>query len=173
MPEEKQIVQDVKHEGFHDMIEANEEINLLLYQFEVNNFKADELTRGHVVPKALRENIIPTIVILQNIREYLGAPVMINSGYRPEDYNRKVGGKPNSLHLKFNAIDFFPIGPFKDRLQDLVDDIADNKFAAQIYWNDKLTTITPEVMGIGLYDTFIHLDTRGLLGMKAPARWRG
>jgi len=26
-------------------------------------------------------------------------------------------------------------------------------------------------MGLGLYKTFIHIDTRGVLGRKSPARW--
>ncbi len=27
------------------------------------------------------------------------------------------------------------------------------------------------LMGLGRYNTFIHVDTRFLLGRKAPARW--
>ena len=38
------------------------------------------------------------ILILESIRNELGKPVVITSGYRTEAHNEKVGGKPNSPH---------------------------------------------------------------------------
>lgn len=48
-----------------------------------------------------------TIVIhvLDVAREEAGIPFIINSGYRTETYNKKVGGSPTSSHLKGLAAD--------------------------------------------------------------------
>ena len=43
--------------------------------------------------------------VLQPLRDTLGAPVYINSGYRSKKLNAKVGGVPNSRHLLGKAAD--------------------------------------------------------------------
>ena len=45
------------------------------------------------------------ILVLQPLRDTLGAPVYINSGYRSKRLNAKVGGVPNSRHLLGKAAD--------------------------------------------------------------------
>lgn len=139
----------------------------------IRSFSACELIRHNMPPETLYKNIIPTLTILQAIRDYLGRPIKINSCYRDEKHNQAVGGKKNSLHLQFNAVDFKPVSFTPRELADLAEDIDANKFASITVWESKLVTITPELLGVGLYDTFIHLDTRGLFGMTAPARWVG
>ena len=42
---------------------------------------------------------------LQAIRDHFGAPVTINSGYRTESYNKKVGGAKKSFHITGQAFD--------------------------------------------------------------------
>lgn len=42
---------------------------------------------------------------LNKIREAFGKPMIVNSGYRCEYWNEKVGGKPNSAHRKGTAAD--------------------------------------------------------------------
>ena len=42
---------------------------------------------------------------LQPLRDYLGKPVVISSGYRSEEVNRMVGGVKGSQHLKGEAAD--------------------------------------------------------------------
>ena len=44
-------------------------------------------------------------LVLQPLRDTLGAPVYINSGYRSKRLNAKVGGVPNSRHLQGKAAD--------------------------------------------------------------------
>jgi hypothetical protein len=145
----------------------------LLKQNNIRNFTSSELSKCGEPPMNLIQNIIPTVSLLQSIRDYIGVPIIVHSGYIDENYNRKVGGKTHSLHISFNAIDFSPKGYNHYALEQLRDDIEDNKFSTVIKWNDKLINITPEIMGIGLYKEFIHIDTRGLLQLKAPARWHG
>ena len=45
------------------------------------------------------------ILVLQPLRDKIGAPVYINSGYRSKKLNAKVGGVPNSRHLLGKAAD--------------------------------------------------------------------
>lgn len=77
---------------------------------------------------------------LQNIRTYFGKPLTINSGYRCSAHNKKVGGATNSYHVKGQAADI--------AVKDVApSDVA--KYAESI-----------GVLGIGLYDNFVHIDTR-------------
>ena len=42
---------------------------------------------------------------LQALRTMLGKPIILNSAFRSEAHNKKVGGAPNSQHLKAKAFD--------------------------------------------------------------------
>lgn len=46
-----------------------------------------------------------TVHYLQQARDHFGIPITINSGYRTEAYNKKVGGATNSYHVKGQAVD--------------------------------------------------------------------
>lgn len=43
---------------------------------------------------------------LQPLRDKLGKPIIISSGYRNSQVNRLVGGVPTSQHTKGQAVDF-------------------------------------------------------------------
>lgn len=77
---------------------------------------------------------------LQKIREHFGKPVYITSGYRCKTHNAAVGGVANSRHTKGEAADFYVSG---------VEPAEIAKFAESI-----------GILGIGLYDNFVHIDTR-------------
>lgn len=81
---------------------------------------------------------------LQNIRDYFGKSVTINSGYRCEKHNKAVGGASGSNHTKGMAADIVVAG---------VKPSAVAKYAE-----------TLGVLGIGLYEdkdgNFVHIDTR-------------
>lgn len=51
------------------------------------------------------DNINYTMERLDDIREKYGKPIIITSGYRCKELNKKVGGKSNSFHLKGLAAD--------------------------------------------------------------------
>lgn len=48
--------------------------------------------------------------LLEPLREYLGKPIVITSGYRCEKLNRKVGGSSSSQHLYGQAVDIWVQG---------------------------------------------------------------
>ena len=83
-----------------------------------------------------------TVKILQSVRDYFGRPVKINSAYRTPAYNKKVGGVSSSQHVKGTACDI------------AVEGVPPKAVAAY------LEAMFPD-SGIGLYDTFVHIDTRG------------
>ena len=45
------------------------------------------------------------VLVLQPLRDTIGAPVYINSGYRSKRLNAQVGGVANSRHLQGRAAD--------------------------------------------------------------------
>lgn len=89
------------------------------------------------------------IIKLEALREKLeNRPIIINSGYRTREYNKKVGGVPESYHIYGKAVDIHVNGKTPAQIAH----------AAQDLWFG----------GIGLYDTFVHLDTR-----RDMYYWRG
>lgn len=76
---------------------------------------------------------------LDNIRECAGFPFIINSGYRSESHNQKVGGVSNSSHRKGLAVD---ISAVTDSQKESIARCA----------------IANGVTRIGWGRTFIHLD---------------
>lgn len=82
------------------------------------------------------------VQLLGYIRTYFGKPVTINSGYRTVAYNKKVGGVSNSQHVHGKAADI------------VVQDVPPRAVASY------LETLFP-LHGIGLYTSFVHVDTRG------------
>lgn len=47
--------------------------------------------------------------VLEPIRDLLGCPLKINSGYRSREVNKAVGGASNSQHMKGEAADIVPL----------------------------------------------------------------
>lgn len=78
---------------------------------------------------------------LQKLREALGKPLRVSSGYRCKTHNEKVGGVSNSKHLLGKAADII-ISTSPVRYMVLRE------------------AIKLGFSGIGVYSNFIHLDTR-------------
>ena len=53
--------------------------------------------------------------VLQPLRDYVGAPVHINSGYRCPELNMTVGGVKNSQHCRGEAADIRIVSPKQGR----------------------------------------------------------
>ena len=79
--------------------------------------------------------------ILETIRNYFDAPVIINSGYRTPSWNAKVGGTPNSYHCKGMAADIVVKGHSSKEVAKYADSIM-------------------EQGGVIRYTNFTHIDVR-------------
>lgn len=85
--------------------------------------------------------IDPALVdILQRIRDHFGAEVTINSAYRCKKHNAAVGGAPGSFHMQGRAADIKVSGVKPKNVAQYAESIG--------------------VQGVGLYDNFVHVDTR-------------
>jgi len=120
------------------------------------HFKGEELARyfrqvrGGVMnsypPSALWHRFLPTLQIVDGLREALGKPVRITSSYRSPAYNKAVGGAPMSQHKEFRAADIQVDGATPQEVYTLLK-----------LWRDQGRFSG----GLGLYSTFVHIDTRG------------
>lgn len=77
-------------------------LNELVYSVTAEANKIDNRPNVKVIAnlQKLCENV------LQPLRDYLGCPVIVTSGFRCAELNKKIGGKPNSHHLMGYAADF-------------------------------------------------------------------
>ena len=66
---------------------------------------------------------------LDPLREAVGCPVIISSGYRCRDLNTAVGGSPTSYHLLGLAADFHPLDP--ERRDDVIALVREAKVRAR------------------------------------------
>lgn len=90
------------------------------------------------------------VTVLQKIRDHFEKPVIINSAYRNDAYNKKVGGADYSQHKYGTSADIHIIG------------VSPATIAAYV------ETIMPNMGGIGIYSSFVHVDVRA-----DRARWNG
>ncbi len=85
---------------------------------------------------------------LQQLRDRVGKPVVITSGYRTPAYNKTVGGAAQSQHLYGKAADIIVEGMSPATVANHAEAVGFG--------------------GIGRYSTFTHVDVRAI-----KARWSG
>ncbi len=86
--------------------------------------------------------------ILEELRAEFDSPVIINSGYRCPTHNRNVGGVRHSRHLSGDAADVVVKGV--------------DPHDVYVFLNERVGSGG----GVGKYNSFTHVDTRG-----TRARW--
>ena len=119
------------------------------WQSNIRWFKHTEFDDPTEVNSGLLMN--PSFVqIIDQIRTKFGHPIKVNSGFRTEQHNKEVGGKPNSAHTKGLACDI-----------DCVD--SSTRFLLIKYALDL------GIKRIGIGDTFIHID--GDLDLPQEVVW--
>lgn len=104
------------------------------------------------VPPAYYANVQQLANNLQVLRDALGRPVHVLSGYRTPAHNAAVGGAKASQHLVAKAGDLH------------VDGLTPAQLHAQI--EALIAAGKMKQGGLGLYPTFVHYDVRGY-----RARW--
>ncbi len=123
------------------------------------NFKIDEFKcKGNLkgckceMPEDVYKNIQELAENLQIIRDELQEPIKVNSAWRCENYNRKIGGVSKSQHVKGKAADIVVKNLTPDEVANALDNLQQGGFIKS--------------GGLGRYDTFTHIDIRG-----TEARW--
>ncbi|HEY9745585.1 MAG TPA: D-Ala-D-Ala carboxypeptidase family metallohydrolase [Oculatellaceae cyanobacterium] len=112
------------------------------------NFSLGEFLHGEDVPAPwILDNLYRLANRLQVIRDLLGKPIIINSGYRSPQHNQAVGGSQNSFHMKGMAADIVVPGMAAPAVQRFLEN-----------WSG----------GLGCYTHFTHVDIR-----PQRARWKG
>ncbi len=89
------------------------------------------------------------VEILQKIRNYFGKPVTITSAYRTPTHNKSCGGTTYSQHLYGKAADIKISGVAPGKVAKYAETLLDSG-------------------GIGIYNTFVHIDVR-----STKSRWQG
>lgn len=90
------------------------------------------------------------VAVLQKIRTHFGKSVTITSAYRTPGRNKAVGGTTYSQHLYGTAADIKVNGVAPKKVAEYAESILKGKG------------------GIGIYDTFTHIDVR-----ETKSRWNG
>jgi uncharacterized protein YcbK (DUF882 family) len=86
--------------------------------------------------------------VLEEVRANFRSPITITSGCRCAKHNAKIKGSKNSQHLFGRAADFSVRNVSPIEVYNFIDD----KY--------------PSSLGLGLYSTWVHLDSRDVM-----ARW--
>ena len=79
--------------------------------FSYHEFEESEVAEYHNIRNVIntfeaRESVKALVqTVLQPLRDAIGLPIQINSGYRCEELNRLVGGVPTSQHVRGEAAD--------------------------------------------------------------------
>ena len=117
------------------------------------NFSIEELNKHNFkIPDEVLDNLKMLAVQLEIIRAHFNAPVTINSGYRNLEYNRNIGSKDTSQHVKGTAVDIVVKGVSPDEVADALEFLINTGMLKE--------------GGVGRYNTFTHYDIRG-----TRARW--
>lgn len=121
------------------MIYVNGNITKNFTVAEIANNSANTLCKLVFTPE-----LISFAALLQTLRDQYGKPLNVNSWYRTAEFNKRVGGSSNSLHLQGRAVD-----------------LAVSSYFEQDYlvkeWK-KICSANNRIGGANLYPTFIHLD---------------
>ena len=113
--------------------------------FKASEFASKDGKPSPYGPMNVRQELVD---FLNQLRLRFGHALVVNSGYRSPEHNKEVGGVPNSYHTKGLAADIRPV---------------DLKELDELYELADRMNITG---GVGRYDTFVHVDRRGIY-----ARW--
>jgi len=90
-----------------------------------------------------------TLDLLQYIRSATGQPIRVTSTLRTPIHNTAIGGVSNSRHLVGRAIDF-----------QFIDSSYHSTFITELYGGLEEELREFGLGGLGLYDTFFHIDNR-------------
>lgn len=92
---------------------------------------------------------------LVQLAQRLNTTLTITSAYRSPEYNRRVGGAANSTHVQGKAVDIVQTGYTIQERQELI------RVAHEL-----------GLVGIGIYNTFTHVDIGSKRAWGSPSSYR-
>lgn len=122
---------------------------ILTKNFNLEEFHCKDGTK---VPKEYINNVLRLAQNLQKLRDYIKEPIIVISGYRTREYNKKIGGKIQSKHLDGTAADIIVRRITSRTLGNIIEKLIKDKVMKD--------------GGLGIYETHVHYDTR-----TWKARW--
>ena len=112
---------------------------------DTKNFKVSEFACKHCGKNEIDQRVLN---MAQELRDYLGVPITVNSGYRCVEHNKNVGGVKGSKHTFGKAADLAcSLGAAK--MFEAVKELHDKQ--------GKLKDLDYCIK----YKTFIHIDCGG------------
>ena len=96
----------------------------LTENFSLREFKCRD---GSNVPPEYMDNVLLLAQNLQVLREEVGKPVRVISGYRSPKYNRKIKGAKRSQHMLAKAADIKISGMTPQEIKDLIEKLIKDK----------------------------------------------
>jgi len=123
----------------------------LTENFSIKEWKCHD---GTNVPYNLVENVQYCADNLQALRDKVGKPISVISGYRNPSYNKKINGATRSYHMTGLAADIKVTGMKPAEVASIIEDL--------------ITSGKMKQGGLGTYKKFTHYDCRG-----TKARWNG
>lgn len=137
------FIKDDLTNSIHSYVYKNTKEIYLSKNFKVKEFIAVNTPLRTMYDKGEYVDLLidnKLVSLLQKIRDHYGKPVVITSGYRPEDYNKSIDGATSSMHINGQAADIKIKGVTPKNLAAYCKSI--------------------DIKGIGTYSTFVHIDTR-------------
>jgi len=108
------------------------------------------------VPEEYLDNVKLLAKNLQVLRDFIDQPIDLNSAYRTPQHNEDSGGGTKSQHLiaKAGDINCTDLNWTPRQIAKIIESLIELGEMRE--------------GGIGIYDTFVHYDVRGI-----KARWKG
>lgn len=107
---------------------------------------------GRATPPQVLPNIEELAKNLQVLRDEIGKPIRVLSGYRSPEHNQRIGGSTNSYHMKGMAADIVVPGMAPAEIMSVIERLVSEGKMKQ--------------GGMKAYVGFLHYDIRGF-----SARW--
>jgi len=122
---------------------------MLTHNFDLKEFQCK---CGCEMPKSVLENIFKLADNLQLLRNWIGKPIELTNAYRCGPHNASIGGSKNSQHILGKAADIKISSTKPKEVANIVEKLMGENVI--------------DLGGVGRYDTFTHIDIRGI-----KARW--
>jgi uncharacterized protein YcbK (DUF882 family) len=131
------------------IIFAKNNIMKLTENFSLSEFNCKS---GEAMTPEVFDNIKELAKNMQVLRNHIGKPIQITSGYRSPKHNKKIGGAKASKHILGQACDFKVSGVTP----------------AEVIKSIEVLIMSGKMKegGVGIYPTWVHYDIRG-----TKSRW--